>query len=364
MLYPIELRARTNATIAQVSLAGTRSGTSKQLGYKRLLAPARSERTAVALRRCRHASTRRPKFLPRAGRAASLSGGHASPSVRGQLEKIARSRRKPSQGATSADRAGGRRRGAGHRRDRGTHGLHGEDRLDVARAVRRWPSIKALRDRPRCGRPARVTVERRAELVTRVCERPDGSKVAFHNIWTHQSLAETCGVSLSESEVGRIPRGSDLRPHTMRPWLHSADPDFRAKTRAVCQLYRHPAPGAHLACVDEKTGIQAIERRFAGQPAAPGRAARQEFEYRRHGTTGPSRVRRGHGQGLRRERTDADGERPAALHGPARPAPPKGDIWGVWDNFNTHTPPGSTRSRSGSASCTAACSSAPASPDS
>ncbi len=39
-----------------------------------------------------------------------------------------------------------------------------------------------------------------------------------------------------------------------------------------------------MLSIDEKTAIQARERRYPSQPAAPGRAARRECEYRRHGT--------------------------------------------------------------------------------
>jgi transposase InsO family protein len=38
--------------------------------------------------------------------------------------------------------------------------------------------------------------------------------------------------------------------------------------------------------VDEKTGIQAKERVVPTSAASPGRPARQEFEYRRHGVAG------------------------------------------------------------------------------
>jgi len=36
--------------------------------------------------------------------------------------------------------------------------------------------------------------------------------------------------------------------------------------------------------IDEKTGMQALERRFPDKPPAPGRKRRREFEYKRHGT--------------------------------------------------------------------------------
>ena len=35
---------------------------------------------------------------------------------------------------------------------------------------------------------------------------------------------------------------------------------------------------------DELTGVQALERKHAGLPMAPGKVERREFEYIRHGT--------------------------------------------------------------------------------
>jgi hypothetical protein len=49
-------------------------------------------------------------------------------------------------------------------------------------------------------------------------------------------------------------------------------------------LYCDPAKGATVLCIDEKTGMQALERAHPGRPAAPGRDPRLEFEYVRHGT--------------------------------------------------------------------------------
>ena len=82
----------------------------------------------------------------------------------------------------------------------------------------------------------------------------------------------------------RILGVADLRPHKVRYWLHSPDPDFRSKVARICKLYLSPPAGAAVVCVDEKTCIQALERKNPARPAAPGREGRQEFEYRRHGT--------------------------------------------------------------------------------
>jgi hypothetical protein len=56
----------------------------------------------------------------------------------------------------------------------------------------------------------------------------------------------------------------------------------------MCDLYRE-APalaerGERVVSTDEMTGVQALERLHPGQPAAPGRVERREFEYVRHGT--------------------------------------------------------------------------------
>lgn len=58
--------------------------------------------------------------------------------------------------------------------------------------------------------------------------------------------------------------------------------------RAVCKVYHQAqelhAQGIHLISVDEKTGIQALERIHPTQPVKSGQVERVEFEYQRHGT--------------------------------------------------------------------------------
>ena len=71
---------------------------------------------------------------------------------------------------------------------------------------------------------------------------------------------------------------------------HEVDDEatFRAEVGAVCQLYHqaeelHQA-GVHVISIDEKTGIQALERLHPTRPMAPGHPEAVEFEYIRHGT--------------------------------------------------------------------------------
>ena len=126
------------------------------------------------------------------------------------------------------------------------------------RSVRKWkarfmadPSPEGLQDAHRTGRPATVPVWVRCRLVQLACNRP-GKKVAFRDVWTHGSLAKELeritDVRLSESEVGRILRNAELRPHRVRQWLHSPDAAFEEKTKRICSLYAEPPKGALVLC--------------------------------------------------------------------------------------------------------------------
>lgn len=76
-----------------------------------------------------------------------------------------------------------------------------------------------------------------------------------------------------------------------RYWLNHEvenEAEFREQVRAVCKIYHQAeelhAQGIHLISIDEKTGIQALERIHPAHPAKPGQVERVEFEYQRHGT--------------------------------------------------------------------------------
>jgi hypothetical protein len=67
-------------------------------------------------------------------------------------------------------------------------------------------------------------------------------------------------------------------------YLTSHDEDFRQKRDDVLHVYYDTASDEHIICLDEKTGMQALERRFPDIPMSPGQPVRREFEYIRHGT--------------------------------------------------------------------------------
>ena len=217
--------------------------------------------------------------------------------------------------------------------------------------VRKWRgrfaatgNLASLDDKPRSGRPARIPVEVRCQLIKLACQRCGDDRSPFRTIWTYDTLGNALaletGCYLSMSEIGRILRTADLRPHRMRLWLHSPDPDFQPKVEAVCRLYTQPPKGATILCIDEKTCIQALARRFPGRPPAPGHLGRYEFEYKRNGTVtllAAFNVRTGKVCGeCRARRTAADlAEFMVAI---ARKYP-TGDVYIIWDNLNVHCGP-------------------------
>jgi hypothetical protein len=93
---------------------------------------------------------------------------------------------------------------------------------------------------------------------------------------------------MSRSTIQRILNEGELRPHRSRYWLHSDDPDFESKVLDICRLYldapRLYQQGELVLCVDEKTGMQALERARPTRPAVAGRDERRDHEYIRHGT--------------------------------------------------------------------------------
>ncbi|MFD8721986.1 IS630 family transposase [Streptomyces sp. NPDC059629] len=157
--------------------------------------------------------------------------------------------------------------------------------------VRKWRGrfaaggLEKLRDAGRPGRPPTYGPHVRVAIVATATSAPPLPEAT----WSHRTIAaqvaDTCSTTVSASQVGRILADLDLKPHKVRGWLTRRDtPDFWERAADVCALYLDPPQGAVVLSIDEKTAIAARSRRYPGRPAAPGQSARQEFEYRRHGT--------------------------------------------------------------------------------
>mgnify|MGYP000216636306 CR=1 FL=1 len=101
--------------------------------------------------------------------------------------------------------------------------------------------------------------------------------------WSSRKLAAELG-EVSHMTVSRIWAKHRLQPHRLEGYVCSNDPDFETKAADVIGLYLNPPAHAAVFCVDEKTAIQALDRKDAVLPLSPGRAERHGFEYKRHGT--------------------------------------------------------------------------------
>lgn len=105
--------------------------------------------------------------------------------------------------------------------------------------------------------------------------------------WSASKLGEhvrRMGLAFSDRSVGRVLEQALLQPHRQRMWLTSHDEDFRAKRDDVLHVYYDAPSGEHIVCLDEKTGMQALERVHADIPMRPGEPVRREPTYVRHGT--------------------------------------------------------------------------------
>lgn len=218
-----------------------------------------------------------------------------------------------------------------------------------SRNVRKWkarfsasPSMKTLEDRERSGRPARISVEIRCKLVQIACERPadQDSPALFRDIWTYESLAcaleQQTGYHLSVSEVGRILRFEKIRPHRVRQWLKSSDPNFLPKAKRICNLYSRPPKNAVVVCVDEKP-MQVLERKHPTHVDPRDGSVRYEYEYKRHGTQSllaAFNVKTGGVFG--RVVPHRTGDALVSFMNALARRYPKKKVYVVWDNLNIH----------------------------
>ncbi len=167
----------------------------------------------------------------------------------------------------------------------------GETRADLRRAIE-----GILTDEPRPGAPGKFTPEQVTQILAVACEPPEKSGRPITH-WTAHELADEVvkrGIvtSISTSQVSRYLREAALQPHKSRYWLNTTEKDpeqFQKQVETVCDTYR-AAPAlertqnTHTVCVDEMTGIQALERTAPTKLMIAGKPARIEFEYERHGT--------------------------------------------------------------------------------
>jgi transposase len=151
---------------------------------------------------------------------------------------------------------------------------------NVQKWIKRWlrGGIEALYDGARCGRPPKMTDAQVKRIVTTVCRKPP----SYLSRWSVRTLARE--LQLPASTVHEVLQAQSLHPHHLRTFTFSPDPHFEDKLLEVVGLYMNPPENAVVLCVDEKTGIQALERTQAVLPLQPQQPRSWTNEYVRHGT--------------------------------------------------------------------------------
>jgi len=152
-------------------------------------------------------------------------------------------------------------------------------RIQVARWRERYAQHRLAgieRDRPRGAPPSKVDVARLVELTTQ-------SKPSAATHWSTRTMAAELGISAAS--VSRHWRANGLKPHLVRGFKISRDPQFVQKLEDVVGLYMSPPEHALVLCCDEKSQVQALDRTQPGLPLKKGRAQTMTHDYKRHGTT-------------------------------------------------------------------------------
>ena len=145
--------------------------------------------------------------------------------------------------------------------------LEGKEIQQVARellisipTVRKWRERfglfgrRGLRDEPRPGKPVKYDRAFRDRVLAQL-EQPPPSGMSH---WDGPAVAQKLGSSVYA--VWRVLRKEGIYLQRLRSWCVSTDKEFAIKAADVVGLYLNPPLNAIVLSVDEKPGIQAIER--------------------------------------------------------------------------------------------------------
>lgn len=196
--------------------------------------------------------------------------------------------------------------------------------------------IQGLSDQSRSGKPRSYTSAIDQQILAVVQEPPP----AGYARWNGRLIAERLG-DVTARHVWRVLQHHRVSLERRKSWCISTDPAFSAKASDIVGLYLAPPQNAMVICVDEKPGIQALER-AQGWLRLPNGKALTGFshEYVRHGTTtlfaalevATGRVQTGHYNRRRRR------EFLAFMNGVVGSYPPDVALHVVLDNASTHKP--------------------------
>jgi transposase len=157
--------------------------------------------------------------------------------------------------------------------------------LKIARAtVGKWRArfgehrMEGLSDAPRSGAPRKISTLTVEEVVNKTLT----TKPFARTHWSSRIMAKE--LKMGRDSVQRIWRAFGLKPHLVKSFKISNDPQFIEKVRDITGLYLSRPVNAIVLCVDEKSQCQALSRTQPILPLRPGLPERATHDYERHGT--------------------------------------------------------------------------------
>jgi transposase len=106
--------------------------------------------------------------------------------------------------------------------------------------------------------------------------------------WSSREMAKYLkrheGIEVSHVFVADLWREHGLKPHRQDTFKLSRDRDFAEKVADIVGLYLSPPAAAVVLCVDEKSGVQALDRTQPLLPMTFDRTEKRTHDYVRHGT--------------------------------------------------------------------------------
>ena len=158
-------------------------------------------------------------------------------------------------------------------------------RIDLSRTrvidwIRRFEAegLAGLEELEGRGRKEGYSAAQRKRIVETACRKPKKGL----SRWSVRTLARH--LSIDKDKVHRVLTEHDIHPHRIRTFNFSPDPEFGEKLLEVVGLYMSPPENAVVLCMDEKTGIQALDRTQPLLPLRSGKPKAWSNEYVRHGT--------------------------------------------------------------------------------
>ena len=163
-------------------------------------------------------------------------------------------------------------------------GLVAQELSTTANTVYKWLNryqrfgLEGIKDLPRPGQPKKLSAQKVKEVLR--ITQTQIPREATH--WSLRLMAKHTGLTIWQ--VQQIWHTAGLKPHRLKTFKFSNDPQFAEKVTDIVGLYMNPPENAVILSVDEKTQIQALDRTQPMLPLRPGQVQRRTHDYKRNGT--------------------------------------------------------------------------------